>query len=46
MMGYQSGQMELVMTDLSELIPTDHLLSKIDQCVSFSFIYKLMERKR
>ena len=31
MMGRQSGQMSMVILDIAELIPTDHLLRKIDQ---------------
>ena len=33
MMGRQSGQMSMVILDIAELIPTDHLLRKIDQMV-------------
>lgn len=43
MMGYQDGQMEMIVMDLGELIPEDHLLKKIEKQVSFSFIYELME---
>ena len=42
MMGRQSGQMSMVILDIAELIPTDHLLRKIDQMVSFDFIYDLV----
>ena len=42
MMGRQSGQMSMVILDIAELIPNDHLLRKIDQLVSFDFIYDLV----
>ena len=40
MMGRQSGQKSVVILDLSELIPENHLLRKINQIISFDFIYK------
>ncbi|MEQ2444259.1 transposase [Pseudoflavonifractor intestinihominis] len=42
MMGRQSVQMSMVILDIAELIPTDHLLRKINQMVSFDFIYDLV----
>ena len=39
MMGRQSGQMSMVILDIAELIPRDHLLCKINPMVSFDFIY-------
>ena len=42
MMGRQSGQISMVILDLSELIPENHLLRKIDQVISFDFIYDLV----
>lgn len=33
MIGRQSGQMSMVILDISELIPIDHLLRKINQMV-------------
>ena len=42
MMGRQSGQMSMVILDLSELIPENHLLRKINQIISFDFIYDLV----
>lgn len=42
MMGGQSGQMSMVILDLSELIPENHLLRKINQIISFDFIYDLV----
>ena len=42
MMGRQSGQMSMIILDLSELIPENHLLRKIDQMISFDFIYDLV----
>ena len=42
MMGRQSGQMNMVILDLSELIPENHLLRKINQIISFDFIYDIV----
>ena len=42
MMGRQSGQKSMVILDIAELIPRDHLLRKINQMVSFDFIYDLV----
>lgn len=42
MMGRQSGQVEMILMDLSELIPEDHLLKAIDRSISFEFVYGLM----
>ena len=42
MMGRQSGQMSMVILDIAELIPSDHLLRKINQMISFDFIYDLV----
>lgn len=42
MMGRQSGQMSMIILDLSELIPENHLLRKINQMISFDFIYNLV----
>lgn len=39
MMGRQSGPVRMVILDMEELIPENHLLRKIDQMVSFDFIY-------
>ena len=41
-MSRQSGQMSIVILDLAELIPTDHILRKINQMAPFDFIYKLV----
>ena len=38
MMGRQSGQMSMVILDIAELIPSNHLFRKINQMVSFNFI--------
>ena len=43
MMGRQSSQMEIAIVDLSEIVPTTHLLKKIDSLVDFSFIYEKAE---
>ena len=42
MIGRQSGQMSMVILDLSELIPENHLLRKINNIISFNFIYDLV----
>ena len=42
MMGRQSGQMSMVILDLSELIPENHLLRKINQIISLDFIYDIV----
>lgn len=42
MMGRQSGQISMIILDLSELIPENHLLWKINQIISFDFIYDLV----
>ena len=42
MMGRQSGQMSMVILDLSELIPENHLFRKINQIISFNFIYDIV----
>lgn len=43
MMGQQSGQLSMMILDLSKLIPNNHLLRKISQVVSFDFIYEILE---
>ena len=42
MMRRQSGQMSLVILDIAELPPTDHILWKTNQVVSFDFIYDIV----
>lgn len=42
MMGRQSGQISMVILSIAELIPSNHLLRKINQIVSFDFIYDLV----
>lgn len=42
MMGRTDGQMQMIVLDLSELIPANHLLRKIEASISFSFIYDLL----
>lgn len=42
MMRQQNGQMKMVILDIAKLIPSDHLLQKINQTVSFDFIYDLV----
>ena len=41
MMGRQSRQMAMVFVDMASLIPENHLLRKINQMISFDFIYDL-----
>lgn len=43
MMGRRDGQMQMVVLDMEELIPDKHLLRKVDDLVSFDFIYDLVE---
>jgi transposase len=40
MMGKQSGQIEMAIIDMEQMIPQNHLLRKINQIVDFSFIYE------
>ena len=42
MMGRRSGQMAMVFVDIESLIPENHLLRKINQIISFDFIYDLL----
>ena len=42
MMGRRDGQMAMVFVDMESLIPENHLLRKIDQIISFEFIYDLL----
>lgn len=40
MMGKQSGQIQKVILDMNSMIPEDHLLRRIKNCVNFDFIYE------
>ena len=40
MMGKQSGQLQMVILDIDSMIPEDHLLRRIKNCVNFDFIYE------
>ena len=40
MMGKQSGQIQMVILDIDSMIPEDHLLRRIKNCVNFDFIYE------
>ena len=40
MMGKQSGQIQMVILDIDSMIPEDHLLRQIKNCVNFHFIYE------
>ena len=43
MMRRQSGRLSMVVMDLSERIPDDHLLRRISRVISFDFIYEILE---
>lgn len=43
MMGQKTAQMELLMYDPEELIPTGHLLKQVDRLVSFEFVCDLLK---
>ena len=40
MMGKQSGQIQMVILDIDSMIPENHLLRWIKNCVNFDFIYE------
>ena len=40
MMGKQSGQIQMVILDIDSMIPKNHLLRRIKNCVNFDFIYE------
>ncbi len=40
MMGKQSGQIQMAILDIDSMIPEDHLLRRIKNCVNFDFIYE------
>ena len=40
MMGKQSGQIQMIILDIDSMIPEDHLLRRIKNCVNFDFIYE------
>lgn len=40
MMGKQSGQIQVVILDIDSMIPENHLLGRIKDCVNFDFIYE------
>ena len=42
MMGRRSGQIAMVFVDMETMIPENHLLRKIDQLISFDFIYEIL----
>ena len=42
MMGRQSRQMAMVFVNIESMIPENHLLQKIDQKISFDFIYDFL----
>lgn len=42
MMGRKSGQIGMLMVDMGSMIPSGHLLKKIDATVNFDFIYEIL----
>lgn len=40
MMGKQSEQIQMVILNIDSMIPEDHLLKRIKNCVNFDFIYE------
>ena len=40
MMGKQDNQIQMVILDIDSIIPQDHLLRQIKNCVNFDFIYE------
>ena len=40
MIGKQSGQIQMVILDIDSMIPEDHLLRRIKNCVNFDLIYE------
>lgn len=40
MMGRQNGQLQMVILDIDAIIPKNHLLRQIKNCVNFDFIYE------
>lgn len=40
MMGKQDNQIQIVILDIDSMIPQDHLLRRIKNCVNFDFIYE------
>lgn len=43
MMGKKSGQLQICVIDIGELVPKNRLLKKIDKYVDFEFIYELAQ---
>lgn len=43
MIGRQSGQMSMMIMDLSKLIPSNPLLQRISRVISFDFIYDILQ---
>lgn len=43
MMGRKSKQLRMIMIDMEELIPKDHLVRKIKGNIDFDFIYEEAE---
>lgn len=40
MVGKQNGQIQMVILDIDSMIPQNHLLRQIKDCVNFDFIYE------
>lgn len=43
MMGRKDGQLRMIMMDIEELVPENHLLRKIEKNINFNFIYQKAE---
>ncbi len=41
MMGRQNGQIQMIILDIYSMIPDNHLLRQIKNCVNFDFIYEV-----
>ena len=42
MMGKRDAQIQIMVIDIGELVPKNHLLKKISNCIDFDFIYELV----
>lgn len=43
MMGKQSRQIQMLILDIDSMLPEDHLLRRIKNCMNFDFIYEKKE---
>ena len=46
MMGKSDNQMQLIILDIDSLIPSNHLLRQIKNCVNFDFMYTVNHKYR